>query len=760
MKQISTLMCMVTLISGGATMSASPGEGTVSRSPVDSSDYRLLEEVNVVAIKQENRLRSEAVSSTVVGENEAERLGIVALKGVSDVVPNFYIPDYGSRITSTIYVRGVGARMDQPAVGLTVDNVPFLNKNAYDFDISDIASVEMLRGPQSTLFGRNTMGGLINITTLSPMRWQGWKIMLEGGTGFEGRVSAGWYGRINDANATSVNINFGYSSGYFRNEYNGKKLDKEHGGGIRWKYQWRIGQKVYLQNALSSSMLRQGGYPYQNVESGRICYNDTCFYRRFTLTDGLTINYRGNGYQLTSITTVQHIDDNMTLDQDFLPESYFTLTQRQRETGVTQDIVMKGSKDNYRWLGGFFAFYKRMNMRAPVTFKDTGISSLIEEHRNNANSYYPISWDSREFCLYSDFIMPTYGVALYHQSEYSLDRWHFTGGIRLDFERAMLDYHSYCSTGYRIDHKDEAGNLEPFNHVEIDINDRGKIHRQYLNWMPRVSVLYDLVEGGMSNVYATVSKGYKAGGFNTQMFSEVLQGRLMSVMGIGSNHDVNDVVGYKPEYSWNYEVGSHARFFDGRLAGDLTLFYIDCRDQQLTTFPSGTTTGRMMTNAGHTRSVGGEISLDWIPVDRMLLTASYGFTDARFLEYSDGISDYKGKIIPYAPQNTLFVSGIWQQPLPKNALGLRDVEAECHVKGTGRIYWNESNSLDQPFYAELGAGVTFSARRWSLRIWGENLTATKFDTFYFKSMGNEFLQKGKPLRAGLTLRFEFGNDKQ
>ena len=726
--------------------------------PVNARDAISLEEVNVVALKQENRLAREAVSSTIIGIKEAEKLGIVALKGMSDVVPNFYIPDYGSRITSSIYVRGLGARIDQPAVGLTVDNVSYMNKDAYDFDIADISSMEMLRGPQSTLFGRNTMGGLINITTLSPMRWQGWRVMAEGGNGFQGRLAAGWYGKPAENQAMSFNLNYNHSDGFFTNEYNGKKLDKENGGGARWKYQWRINQKVYIQNVAAASILRQGGYPYENIESGRIAYNDTCFYRRFTFTDGLTLNYRGPGFRLTSVTAVQHINDNMTLDQDFLPESYFTLTQRQRETSLTQDVVLRGEKGRYKWLGGVFGFYKHLVMNAPVTFKDTGIAQLIEGHRNSGNPSYPISWDSREFPLYSDFTMPTFGVALYHQSEYNLERWHFTAGIRLDFEQALLDYHSYCNTGYQIFHR-EGDEMIPYTHVPIDINDTGEVKREYFNWMPRISVLYDLRAGGESNLYATVSKGYKAGGFNTQMFSEILQGRLMSIMGMGANHDVNEVVGYQPEYSWNYEIGGHLAFPEVGLRGDWSLFYIDCRDQQLTTFPSGTTTGRMMTNAGQTRSIGGEISIGYRPIARLEINASYGYTNAKFVKYDDGIQNYKGKNIPYAPRNTIFGSLTWLQPMRANSLGIKYIEAECHMKGTGKIYWNESNSLAQNLYAEMGAGVTFQADKWSIRIWGENLTATQFDTFYFKSMGNEFLQRGKPLRVGATVRFEIPKSK-
>ena len=116
------------------------------------------------------------------------------------------------------------------------------------------------------------------------------------------------------------------------------------------------------------------------------------------------------------------------------------------------------------------------------------------------------------------------------------------------------------------------------------------------------------------------------------MFSEVLQQRLMHIMGIGKQYDVNSVVGYKPEYSWNYEIGTHLSFAEGKVQAEMSLFYIDCRDQQLTMFPEGTTTGRIMTNAGKTRSAGGEISVKYIPVDGLLLNAAYGYTDFMTIE--------------------------------------------------------------------------------------------------------------------------------
>lgn len=746
------------VLSSAGTLSYVEG-GTSESGYVIPADTVTLTELNVTALKQEDRLRSEALASTVVGRVELERLDAVSVKGISDVVPNFYMPDYGSRITSSIYVRGIGARMDQPAVGLIVDNVPVLNKDAYDFDIADIVSVHMLRGPQSTLYGRNTMGGLISVTTLSPLRFKGLRLSFQGGSGPSWRASAGWYHPFSRRLAVALTANGSWSEGFFRNLYNGEKTDRERSLGLRAKTEWRAPHDIHVQNVLSASWLRQGGYPYEYIPTGRVEYNDTCFYRRFTLSEGLTLRKVHETFSATSITSVQYIDDNMTLDQDFLPESYFTLSQMKRETGVTEDILFRsvGHDNVYDWVGGLFGFYKHNSMQAPVTFKDAGISYLIEEHRNGANPHYPISWSTREFPLNSDFILDTFGLALYHESKLNLGRWRLTAGLRLDYERTAMDYHSYCETGYTI-YRNPGGEpvhsgsqgLEPYREVGIEIDDRGHLAREYLMLLPRFSALYRLGDDEACNLYATVSRGYKTGGFNTQMFSDVLQQRLMNLMGIGSRYDIDDIVGYRPESSWNYEVGTHLEFAGGAVNVDAAAFYIDCRDQQLTMFPDGSTTGRIMTNAGRTRSLGGEVSAGWRPSAEWGINLSYGLTDARFVRFNDGLADYKGKRIPYAPANTLFVQGLYTLGL--NRGWVRSVEFDINLRGTGRIWWNESNTLSQPFYLLAGASVTLEGEGWSLQAWGRNLTDTAYSTFYFMSMGNEFVQRGKPLTAGVTLR--------
>ena len=119
-------------------------------SPADTTHW--LRDVTVTAIKQVPDLSLQPISATVLTEPQLLKWGVNAMKRMSEIAPNFYMPSYGSRITSSIYVRGIGSRLDQPAVGLTVDNVTFLNKDSYDFDILDIDRIEVLSGPQSTLY--------------------------------------------------------------------------------------------------------------------------------------------------------------------------------------------------------------------------------------------------------------------------------------------------------------------------------------------------------------------------------------------------------------------------------------------------------------------------------------------------------------------------------------------------------------------------------------------------------------------------------
>ena len=127
-----------------------------------------------------------------------------SIKNLTGLVPNMFIPDYGSRLTSAVYIRGIGSRINTPSVGLYVDNIPYIDKSAFDFDYSDIERIDVLRGPQGTLYGRNAMGGLIKIHTKSPFSYQGTDLRIGAGTHNAYNTSLTHYHRVSERFAFST----------------------------------------------------------------------------------------------------------------------------------------------------------------------------------------------------------------------------------------------------------------------------------------------------------------------------------------------------------------------------------------------------------------------------------------------------------------------------------------------------------------------------------------------------------------------------
>ncbi len=363
-----------------------------------------------------------------------------------------------------------------------------------------------------------------------------------------------------------------------------------------------------------------------------------------------------------------------------------------------------------------------------------------------------LRWNDDEFILGNDFRTPTKGIAVYHRSTLDLGKWTLSASLRFDYEQTALSYHSNVNTSATMYRMMGQAGMIPLLTQEIAIDDYGKLKKSFRELLPNVSVTYNMKN---SAVFLSVAKGFKAGGFNTQMFSNILQSKMMAVAGHGEEADVDQYVSYKPETSWNYELGGHFSCDQGRVYSTFSAFFIDVRDQQVTVFPEGDGTGRMMANAGRTRSLGAELTLRYTPSARWRFDLAYGYNNATFRHFFDGHDDLSGKRVPYAPSNTLFLSAAYRMPVRSSMV---EAISFCPtLRGTGSIYWDEMNIYRQPFYAELGASIRLEHSRYSLDLWGKNLTDTKFDVFRYESIGNNFFQRGKPLCAGITLRVHIDN---
>lgn len=764
---------------------------------LDSMEVVELSEVVINDVKGGNT-RKQPSAVTLIDKVMMDNNHLASLKGASNLVPNMFIPDYGSRLTSAIYIRGIGSRINNPTVGLYVDNMPYFDKSAFDFNLYDIERIDVLRGPQGTLYGRNAMGGIVNIYTKNPMYYQGTEVKLGFATRDNHRdVSLTHYHRVSNNIAFSAGGYYEGGDGFYKNDVTGKNADGmlSAGGRVRGFYDNHDGLTIDL--IANYDYSDEKAYPYFYTGSltgteeyhdyiGRITNNRDNTYRRNLFNVGVNVGYIfPNWLRLNAITSYQHLSDRMFMDQDFIQPDIYTLEQRQLSNCINEEITLKKDDGLWQWITGVNMMHQGLTTNGPVTFYEDGVSSIIEENTNSVfealrkqNPKMPemyLEMTDREFVVTSDMKTPVTTMAMFHQSSLHLGRFILTGGLRLEYEKLHLDYASESDVSFDFNIKMPAPiPSQSFPGIKAQPKLTGTLDNNDLQILPKLSLMYQL-DGNVENIYVTASKGYRSGGYNIQMFSDIIQNLMRSEMisGINTegegvvekmlgqdkyeammvNADVNSVV-YKPEYSWNFELGSKLYFPEACLRVDAALFYNHVYDQQLSRFaPSGL--GRMMVNAGKSQSYGGELSAMW-KNNGTTINGNYGFTHAEFTEYEDGKNDYAGKHVPFVPMHTVSLDANHEWRVKGGILGNNSsvVSVGANISGAGRIYWTENNEVSEPFYALLGARIGYTCGNYGVILWGKNLTRKKYNTFYFESASRCFEQHGKPLQVGIDINIK------
>lgn len=787
----------VTVISAATPAYSMPKEET-AEAPKDTTRVIDIEEVIVIATpKENNRLRQQPLSATSFSQGDMRNNSVTSVKSLSGLVPNLFIPDYGSKLTTSVYVRGIGSRINTPAVGLYVDNIPFIDKSAFDFNYSDIERIDVLRGPQGTLYGRNTMGGLIRVFTKSPFSYQGTDISLGAATYNNYKASVNHYHRISDKFAFSAGAFYEHEGGFFENvARNNEKIDKGDEVGGRMRAIWLPKDNLKLDFTVNYEYSNQGGYPYQLTslsetdiyyqdlkgDLGKVAYNNECGYMRHLLNGGLNLEHQADNFILSSVTGFQYLKDEMNLDQDFTRKNVYTMSQRQNSKTISEEIVLKSKPGRrWQWTTGVSGFYQWLDTEGPVTFHEDGISSLME---NNVNGIFkkikeekPMMPDmslditDENILIGGNFKSPMLSTGIYHQSTINdiiFEGLSFTAGLRMEYERYWLDYSS--NTNINFDFKIAVMPM-PFKGLNSSPKVNGNISHDYIQLLPKFALQYDFNKS--NNIYASVSKGYRSGGYNIQMFSEIVQGEMINGMiavldekshGMVSQmggdkiphyeFNIQETTMYKPEYSWNYEIGSHMTMFDGRLQADVAAFYMDTHDQQISRF-AASGLGRITVNAGKSRSIGGELALKAQITDAFSLNGNYGYTHATFTDYvvSDEVN-YNGNYVPFVPQHTFNIGGQYIFRM-KSGAWLDNIMLNANYRGAGRVYWTEQNNAYQNLYGTLNGRISLNKGNGQIGIWINNALNTKYQAFYFESMNRGFAQMGRPMQIGVDLRCRF-----
>lgn len=778
--------------------------GNVCAEEVDTLKIVDVEEVLIIAAPKENRkLRELPNAVTLLSQQDMQAAQVNSIKNLTALVPNIFIPDYGSRLTSAVYIRGIGSRINTPSVGLYVDNIPYIDKSAFDFDYSDIERIDVLRGPQGTLYGRNAMGGIIKVHTKSPFSYQGTDFRIGAGTHNQYNTSVTHYHRINERFAFSAGGFYDYEGGFFRNAArNNDKLDKGQSAGGRARAIYLPSENWKLDFNLSYEYSDQGGYPYglYDKENGTVAkpaYDEESSYYRNLLNAGLNLEYQAQNFILSAVTGYQWLRDRMFMDQDFSAANIFNIEQKQRINTFSEEIVLK-SKPNRRWqwTTGAFGFYQSLHTDGPVLFHRDGITSVIE---GNANSVFDdlasmgvpgipvmhLGINNESLPVSGSFDTPTLSGAIFHQSTFNdlfVKGLSATIGLRMDYEKVKMEYNSAAATT-NFNFSMKMGN--PANPQIIESQGLegnaaylGKESTDYVQLLPKFALQYEWNKG--NNIYATAARGYRSGGYNIQMFSDLVTGVLSNSMMDAIMTDpnfsrfsamieqmkkelpeVSDATKYKPEYTWNYEIGSHLTLWEGRLLADLSTFYMDTRNQQIAKFAENGL-GRITVNAGKSHSYGAEASLRAALTTAFTVNASYGYTYATFKEYATNVKvdgetkeiSYNGNYVPFVPKHTLSLGGQYIFRINPGHW-LDRIQVNANYTGAGRIYWTEQNDVSQSFYGTLNGRLSLQKGNGQIDFWVRNALDKDYAAFYFESMGNGFMQKGRPIQAGIELRCRF-----
>ena len=797
LKTFKLMAAGVTIATGVTPAYSLPTNENIS-APADTTRVIDIEEVVVIATpKENNRLRQQPLSAISFSQGDMRNNSVTSVKSLSGLVPNLFIPDYGSKLTTSVYVRGIGSRINTPAVGLYVDNIPFIDKSAFDFNYSDIERIDVLRGPQGTLYGRNTMGGLIRVFTKSPFSYQGTDISLGAATYNNYKASVNHYHRISEKFAFSAGAFYEHEGGFFENvARNNEKIDKGDEVGGRMRAIWLPKDNLKLDFTVNYEYSNQGGYPYKLVnisendiyyqdlkgDLGKVAYNNECGYMRHLLNGGLNIEHQAENFILSSVTGFQYLKDEMNLDQDFTRKNVYTMSQRQNSKTLSEEIVLKSKPGRrWQWTTGVSGFYQWLDTEGPVTFHEDGISSLMEDNVNGIfkkiKEEKPMMPDmslditDNNILIGGNFKSPMLSTGIYHQSTINdiiFEGLSFTAGLRMEYERYWLDYNSNANINF--DFKISVMPM-PFKDLKSSPNVNGNISHDYIQLLPKFALQYDFNKN--NNIYASVTKGYRSGGYNIQMFSEIVQGEMINGMiaaldekshGMVSQmggdkiphyeYDIQETTMYKPEYSWNYEIGSHMTLFDGRLQADVAAFYMDTHDQQISRF-AASGLGRVTVNAGKSRSIGGELALKAQITDNFILNGNYGYTHATFTDYvvSDEVN-YNDNYVPFVPEHTFTVGGQYIFRM-KSGAWLDNIIVNANYKGAGRIYWTEQNNAYQDLYGTLNGRISLNKGNGQVGIWINNALNTDYQAFYFESMNRGFAQMGRPMQIGVDLRCRF-----
>ncbi|MGD1908228.1 MAG: TonB-dependent receptor [Leptolyngbyaceae cyanobacterium] len=633
----------------------------------------------VTSERVEENIQDIPGSVTAITSQELEDAGIRSPQGASRLVPNFSTFANGPRANNPVYnIRGLANDVNivgvgQSSVGIYIDDVP-VDVLTSETALYDIERIEVLRGPQGTLYGRNSQGGVVNIITRPPddtFRFNG-LATLDTENRREAQLSIS--GPVDEQLFFSLGGSYFESDGFIDNTFLNDNADRRQDYGIRGQLRWvpseqwevRLGADYEEFDDGSTFGTLIGANNPREVQEDFLGFNRVERNAQF-----VRARYTGSDVIITSISGRRQWNQQNATDSDFSALDSSVGTADLETIQYTQELRFQSPSDGGRWhwlAGGFFE-HENADLSGGVEFGAASLNpgAVLEN--------------------FGDFQDTTY--AAFAQSSYDLtDQLTVTAGLRFEYRDFSMDRRSRFTLG------GVTNALVP----DYSVNASESI------WLPRAAIEYRFQPNILA--YASISRGYKPGGFN-----------ILS--------DVPAAAQFDSETSLAYEIGVKTTWFDERLLANVSLFRTDLEDYQIIGFDLANNVATVL-NAASADIWGIELELRARPTDRIDLIASFGYLNTEFKEFTDTITgrDLSGNQIPYAPQYTYALAAQYRDP---NGLFGR-----VELSGFGTYFFDQTNDAGQSPFALVNARLGYEFDQFGVYLYANNL----FDRDYFATALN------------------------
>lgn len=660
--------------------------------------------ITVTASKFEENPQKLPLSLSVFTQDSLSKNHLHSMQDIASLTPGFSFYSSGSRRTALYYMRGIGSSgPTPPAVGVFLDDV-YLHKTGFsDLELYDVEQIEILRGPQSTLYGKNTQAGAVKIQTRGPGDELNGRIEQTAGNGdyLQTRASSG---AATDGGKMSFRSSMYYRErdGFVENDFLNEKADNITQKGGRLSLRALPSDTLDMRLTLLGDRDSDGGYalaPLDDIESNphHVNMNIPGSHERDLSLVALDLKATGEQLALRSITSFTDWDNHDVYDSDFSPADIMAMNDKDWLEAFTQELrLSSGSgRDELRWMvGGFYSDSRGEDENISSFGSDGGMYGAVPGFAEHAMQ------DTEAYTL----------AAFGHLIQPIGERASARAGLRYDYDRLKQNTEVSRQTGGF-----------PIPGMGTPSEDE----RTEKEWSPEIALDY-LWESNLLS-YARIAKGWRAGGFNSPI--------------PGADP------GYDPETSWNYEAGIKAGGPDDRFMLNLSAFYIFIEDQQLMQFAPNSVS-HYFRNAGEAESRGLETEFTARATDWLDVFASAGYAD---MEYTDA-PDVDGNKLPFAPAFNYALAARCHFPIS----GQWELVAQAGVHGQSSTYWDEANKIKTGGYSlvDLQAGVQNDI--WSLKFFARNLLDEEYASVVHAFPGSTALaQAGEPITCGMTVSCSF-----